>query len=78
MPGLPLSGLPSVSGAQTVKALKKAGWTEARSKGSHVIMVKTGIRANISVPQHDELKRPTLKSILEAAGLTADEFKALL
>jgi predicted RNA binding protein YcfA (HicA-like mRNA interferase family) len=75
---IPLSELPSVSGAETVKALKKAGWAEARQGGSHVIMTKPGEPANISVPQHAELKRPTLKNILLCAGLDADQFKALL
>jgi|JI10StandDraft_1071094.scaffolds.fasta_scaffold06151_3 predicted RNA binding protein YcfA (HicA-like mRNA interferase family) len=73
-----LSELPSVSGAQTVKALEKAGWVLARSKGDHAILTKTGMLANVCIPQHRELKRPTLKNILQAADLTAAEFKQLL
>ena len=73
-----LSDLPSVSGAETVKALEKAGWTVNRSKGSHTILTQTGKVANICVPQHRELKKPTLKNILQEAEMTADEFKNLL
>lgn len=73
-----LSDLPSVSGSETVKALQKAGWQLARSKGSHVIMTQEGKLANVCVPQHHELKKPTLKSILQSAELTAVEFKELL
>lgn len=72
------SNLPSVSGAETVKALEKAGWTVNRSKGSHVIMTKAGKTANVCVPQHSEIKKPTLKNILQAAEITANEFKELL
>jgi predicted RNA binding protein YcfA (HicA-like mRNA interferase family) len=78
MSGIPLSSLPSVSGAETVKALEKDGWTVVRSKGDHVMLTKPGELANISVPQHRELKRPTLKQILIHAGLSAEEFKNLL
>lgn len=73
-----LSDLPSVSGAQTVKALEKAGWVQARSKGDHVILTQEGKLANVCVPQHRQLKRPTLKNILQSAELTAAQFKALL
>lgn len=44
-----LSDLPSVSGAETVKALEKAGWVNTRLKGSHVIMTKDGQAANVCV-----------------------------
>jgi predicted RNA binding protein YcfA (HicA-like mRNA interferase family) len=73
-----LSDLPSVSGADTVKALEKAGWVVMRTKGSHTILTQTGKTANICVPQHRELKRPTLKSILQAAEMNISEFKDLL
>jgi predicted RNA binding protein YcfA (HicA-like mRNA interferase family) len=52
MGDLALSDLPSVSGAETVKALEKAGWQQARSKGSHVILTQVGKLANVCVPQH--------------------------
>lgn len=72
---IPLSSLPSVSGAETVKALERLGWTAVRQKGSHVILTKPHHVANLCVPQHRELSRPTLKNILEAADITPQEFK---
>lgn len=78
MAAVPFSSLPSVSGSQTVKALVRAGWTVARQRGSHVILIKSGELANISVPQHDELSKGTLKSIIQAAGITAEQFAELL
>lgn len=73
-----LSSLPSVSGAETVKALEKAGWVVTRSKGSHIVMTKDGMAANVCVPQHSEIKKPTLKNILQSAEISAKDFKDLL
>lgn len=78
MPSYPLSKIPSISGAQAVATFKKAGWTLARQHGSHAIMVKEGREAILTIPQHRELKRGTLKAILTASGLSLEQFKALL
>ena len=69
--------LPVASGADTVRALERAGWRVSRQKGSHVILVKDGSVASISVPQHRELAPGTLRSIIRAAELTVDEFRDL-
>jgi predicted RNA binding protein YcfA (HicA-like mRNA interferase family) len=41
-------------------------------------MIKPGVRANLSVPQHKELSIGTLRSLIRDAGLTVEEFQALL
>jgi len=41
-------------------------------------MSKTGIRANLSIPQHKELSTGTLQALIRAAGITVDDFLALL
>ena len=46
--------------------------------GSHVVMSKPGVRANLSIPQHRELSIGTLRALIRAAGLTVDEFLTLL
>ena len=56
-----MPGLPVVSGAQAVKAFSRDGWRVDRQKGSHVIMVKAGSIASLSVPQHKELAPGTLR-----------------
>lgn len=48
------------------------------SLGSHMILVKSGSMATLSVPDHKEVARGTLRSLTRAAGLTVDEFLALL
>jgi predicted RNA binding protein YcfA (HicA-like mRNA interferase family) len=63
---------------KAVKTFGKAGWQVMGRVGSHVVMCKTGVRANLSIPQHKELSIETLRALIRAAGLTVDEFLALL
>lgn len=41
-------------------------------------MVKAGVRVNLSIPQHKELSVGTLRALIRHAGLTVEEFLALL
>ena len=68
------SVLPVLSGREVVKILSKAGWAETRQKGSHIILIKPGHIASLSVPDHKEVARGTLRSLLRAAGISPDEF----
>lgn len=52
--------------------------TAVRQRGSHIIMVKEGSYASLSVPNHREVARGTLRSLVRDAGLTPDEFIQLL
>ena len=70
--------LNNISGKDAVKAFRKAGWHKAGQVGSHVVMVKTDERANLSIPQHKELSVGTLRALLRNAGITVEEFKKLL
>lgn len=65
------------SGADVVKKLKQAGWTVARQKGSHVMMVKPDYEYTLSIPQHKELGSGLLRKLLRQADLTPQEFKEL-
>jgi predicted RNA binding protein YcfA (HicA-like mRNA interferase family) len=73
-----MSGLPVLSGREVVKAFGKLGWHVARQSGSHIILVKTGHPATLSVPNHREVARGTLRALIRAAGLTVEEFAAVL
>jgi len=74
-----VSGLPSVSGREVVKALTKAGYEQDRQRGSHIILRQVAApHRRIVVPDHNEVARGTLRAIIRQAGLTVDEFKALL
>ena len=74
-----MSGLPSVSGREVVKALTKCGYEQDRQRGSHIILRQVASpHRRIVVPDHNEVARGTLRAIIRQAGLTVDEFKALL
>jgi len=70
--------LPVISGAEAMKAFGRAGWRVDRQRGSHVIMLKRGSLASLSVPQHRELAPGTLRSLIRSAGMTVEEFVELL
>ncbi len=66
--------LPQLSGRETVQVFKLLGWKVARQKGSHIILIKDGQIATLSVPDHKEVARGTLRSLIRSAGLTVSEF----
>jgi len=70
--------LGNISGKAAAKAFQRAGWKAIGQVGSHLVMVKPGIRVNLSIPQHKELSVGTLRALIRNAGLTVDEFLALL
>jgi predicted RNA binding protein YcfA (HicA-like mRNA interferase family) len=73
-----VSKLPIISGLECVKALEKTGFVVDRQRGSHIILVREEPRTTISVPDHKELDRGTLRGIIRQAGLSVDEFIELL
>ena len=75
-----MSELPSVTGRQAVSAFNRLGFSVVRIRGSHHIMKKAGHGYNLSVPVHqgEILKKGTLRDLIGAAGVTAQEFVAAL
>lgn len=59
-------------------AFASRGWQIARQRGSHVILVKVGHNATLSVPDHREVARGTLRSLIRASGMTVEEFIAVV
>jgi predicted RNA binding protein YcfA (HicA-like mRNA interferase family) len=72
-----MSKLPEVSSAECVRALEKAGFYVAR-QGKHITMRRDNPRLRVTIPNHRTIKKGTLRSIIRQAGLTVDEFVALL
>jgi len=70
--------LPILSGKKVRQAFEKDGWEFVRQRGSHMVLVKTGSMATLSVPDYKEVARGTLRSLIRAAGLTVDGFLTLL
>lgn len=74
-----MSALPRVSGREVVKALQKTGYEKDRQRGSHIVLRQTTPpHRRITIPDHREVTKGTLRAIIRQAGLTVDEFKALL
>jgi predicted RNA binding protein YcfA (HicA-like mRNA interferase family) len=73
-----MAKLPTISGAEAVRAFARAGWRKDRQKGSHAVMLKAGETASLSVPQHRALATGTLRSLIRASGMTVEEFCNLL
>lgn len=70
--------LANISGKEAAKAFQKAGWQPIGQVGSHLVLVKPGVRTNLSIPQHRELSVGTLRALIRSAGMTVEEFLALL
>ena len=74
-----MSKLPQISGKDLVKALSKIGYEKDWQRGSHIIL-----RLNISpfrrvtIPNHKEIAKGTLRAIVKQVGLTVDELINLL
>jgi len=69
-----MASLPVLSGKELVKRFERLGWSVVRQSSSHIIMTKAGEVATLSIPDHKEVARGTLRSLIRAANLTADEF----
>lgn len=50
------------------------GWKFARQSASHIILVKEAEAVTLSVPNHREVAKGTLRSLIRTAGLTVNEF----
>ena len=66
------SKYPVLQSSEVIQRLEHFGFSFVSQKGSHR-KYKKGSRVVI-VPMHDEIAKGTLKSILQQAGLSLDEF----
>ncbi len=66
--------LNNISGKEAVAAFQKEGWLIMGQVGSHLVMTKPNMRANLSIPQHKELSIGTLRVLIRNAGLNVDDF----
>ena len=73
--------LPSLKAIDVIRALTKAGFSVVRTSGSHARLVHGVDRrrqTTVSMHKVKDIPRGTLRDIIEQAGLTVDEFIALL
>ncbi len=69
-----LSDLPLASGQKHRRVLERAFGFECRRNGEHVVMV-SALGTAISIPNHAEVKRPTLKQVLRVCGIEDKEYR---
>jgi predicted RNA binding protein YcfA (HicA-like mRNA interferase family) len=68
-----------VSGREVVKALRKIGYELDYQRGSHMALRQEEVpHRRVTVPDHREIAKGTLRSIIRDVGLTVAEFNALL
>ena len=74
-----MTALPVVSGREVVNALEKIGYVFDRQRGSHIILRQQNPpHRRLTVPDHKEIAKGTLRAIIRQAGLTVEEFNDLL
>jgi predicted RNA binding protein YcfA (HicA-like mRNA interferase family) len=69
--------LPILSGRDVIRALGKLGYTVNDQKGSH-IHLRHPVRRPLTVPNHPEIARGTLRIIIKDADLTIEQFLELV
>jgi len=72
--------LPRISGQKILHALGKAGFEEVHIRGSHHYLYHSMKDRIVTVPVHSQkiIAPKTLKSILEQADISVDDFIRLL
>ncbi|MEO8166607.1 MAG: type II toxin-antitoxin system HicA family toxin [bacterium] len=66
--------VPLLRPAEVIKTFERLGWSVVRQRGSHIILTKPGHIATLSVPNHPNVARGTLRSLISKAGLPIEEF----
>jgi len=72
-----VSRLPVCSGQDAIRVFQKLGYEVDHQSGSHIILRHPQTR-RLTVPNHRELAKGTLRALIREAGLTKEEFINLL
>jgi len=72
-----MSRLPVCSGQDAIRAFQKLGYQVDHQTGSHIVLRHPQMR-RLTVPNHRELAKGTLRALIREAGLTKEEFVSLL
>jgi predicted RNA binding protein YcfA (HicA-like mRNA interferase family) len=73
-----MSKLPVISGRQLIRVLERLGFAVDRQRGSHVMLFRSDPPTTLSVPDHSELDRGTLRALLRQAGISPSQLMDLL
>ncbi len=71
--------LPAVNAKELVRIAERLGFEFRRQSGSHAIYVRASDQARVVIPMHGgELKRKTLRAIIQDLRISVAEFRELL
>ena len=71
--------LPATSAKELVRVAEKVGFVFRRQSGSHAIYVRASDKGRVVIPMHKgELKRKTLRGIIQDLKISVEEFANLL
>jgi predicted RNA binding protein YcfA (HicA-like mRNA interferase family) len=74
-----LPKFPVISGFKIAKAFCKKGYAIDHQTGSHMILrQKQEPHRRLTIPNHKEMSKGTLRAIIKQAGLTREEFLEML
>ncbi len=71
-----MSKLRVCSGTDAVRAFHRVGYEVDHQTGSHLVL-RTASGRRLSVPNHRELAKGTLRALIREGGLTKEQFEAL-
>ena len=66
------------SGREMVKALHRIGFVVDHQRGSHIFLHNLEKNISVVVPNHKEIKKGTLNSILKKANISIKDLKELV
>ena len=66
------------SGREVVKALHRIGFVVDHQRGSHIFLHDLEKNISIVVPNHKEIKKGTLNSIIKKANISIKDLKELI
>ena len=71
--------LPVLSAKEALRALAHKGYSVDHQTGSHIILRQAvPPYRRLTIPNHNEIAKGTLRAILRQAGLSIEEFLELL
>jgi predicted RNA binding protein YcfA (HicA-like mRNA interferase family) len=69
-----MPSVPILRPREVVRAFEHFGWRIARQRGSHLILTKPDSLVTLSVPDHAQVARGTLRTLIAKSGLTVEQF----
>ena len=74
-----MSALPRISGREVVAAFQRLGYEFDRQRGSHIILRHSAPPfRRLTIPDHREIAKGTLRALIREAGITVEEFVSLV